>query len=347
MNTMHQTLSHYIDSGYVTFVTTAMSGVDGASGFLGLIFKSWFVENIVQTSLLYLSKGIAPYVMKLTLSDYLAFTDTSVTTTQELVARYSPFFTKRDRPCFFSISTDESTETHYLISTKYNGFLYDGAVGACRAGHHYQHQRGNANDADYLSTMNMTHDDNRNILNPIVEVQYNQSIPASVALVMHMRNNTVARLDRMMKGIINDPEQAENRTAKHVISSHLPLFQEEVYLKGGELFPVQFLLALHRSSFSWKEGMWMNDTNVMILYNSLKEISHQPSRDSTASKLVERLKKLPDFDGSNTTTNQFELFDSKTDSFIGTTIRWEDQQIIEPFFKSVIPPLSKMIKKMI
>ena len=351
MKTMHQALSHYIDSGYITLVTTAMNGVDGASGFLGIIYKSWFVENIVQTSLLYLIKGVAPYVLKLTLLDYLALTDTGITSTQQLIAKYQPSITKRDRPCFFSVSVNGSAESHYLISTKYNGFLYDGSVGACRVGQHHRNKPDS--DINYLASVNISSDKSNHLINaseeelPYTNMQYNKSIPASVALVIHMQNDTVSKLDKMMKEIINDHERATNRTAKQVISSHLPLFQEEVYLYGGENFPVQLLLALHRSSFTWKEGMWMNSTNVHILYNSLKEISHQPSRDSVASKLEERLKSLPDFDGSNTTTNQFELFDSKTDSFIGTAIRWENQQIIEPFFKTVKPPLSKMIKEIL
>lgn len=71
----------------------------------------------------------------------------------------------------------------------------------------------------------------------------------------------------------------------------------------------------------------MNETNVNILYSSLLHKAHKPDEGSTASKLMERLKTLPDFDGSKDTTNQFELFDSKTDSFLGTSIRWETEQV--------------------
>ena len=82
--------------------------------------------------------------------------------------------------------------------------------------------------------------------------------------------------------------------------------------------------------------MWMNESNVNILYKSLKKAAHSPQdTSSTASKLMERLRGLPDFDSSNETTNHFELFDSKTDSFLGTEIRWESEQIKEPYWRNI------------
>ena len=348
MKTIHQTLSHYIDSGLITLVTTAMSGVDGASGFLGLIFKDWFVENIVQTSLLYLTKGLASHVIKLSLLDYIAFTDANITTVHQMIAKYQPPKNKRDKNCFYSLESSEGrNDDHYWISTKYNGFLYNGVVGACRAGHLF-HQRHKSHDIDYLASVNMTSASDRKTYIRTEDygyTQYNQSISSSVAVIVHVSSDLITRLDNVWKKVVNN--QASNISTKQIAVNQLPLFLKEVQLQGRDNFLIQFLLSLHESSLSWKEGMWMNETNVNILYESLKEISHQPSKDSTASKLAERLRSLPDFDGSNTTTNEFELFDSKTDSFIGTAIRWEDKQIVEPFFRTVKPPLSKMIKEIL
>ena len=84
-----------------------------------------------------------------------------------------------------------------------------------------------------------------------------------------------------------------------------------------------------------KLGIWMNHTNVIILHNSLARAARVPQDGTIASKLMDRLKMLPDFDNSNDTTNHFELFDSKTDSFLGTEVRWESEQIKEPYWRVI------------
>lgn len=72
MLTLLQALSHYIDSGVLTIISTAIAGVDGASGFLGVVLQSWYASDIMQTSCLYLAKGVAAYIVVTSPTEYLA-----------------------------------------------------------------------------------------------------------------------------------------------------------------------------------------------------------------------------------------------------------------------------------
>lgn len=71
METIAKALGNLIDEGAVTLVSTSFPGVDGVSGFQGMLFRRLFTEDLVNTLVLYLSKGVATYLMLPSLTDFV------------------------------------------------------------------------------------------------------------------------------------------------------------------------------------------------------------------------------------------------------------------------------------
>ena len=121
MMTMLQAFSHYVDRGHLTLVSTALQGVDGATGMLGMIFKDWLTQSILHTSLLYLSKGIASYLLVAPIEEFLAITDSQIVSIQQLIETVHPS-KSRSKHCFYGVSfSNDYNPLRFFVSTRYNG----------------------------------------------------------------------------------------------------------------------------------------------------------------------------------------------------------------------------------
>jgi hypothetical protein len=71
MEIVVKALGNLIDEGAVTLVSTSFPGVDGVSGFQGMLLRRPFAEDLVKTLVLCLSKGVATYLMLPSLTDFV------------------------------------------------------------------------------------------------------------------------------------------------------------------------------------------------------------------------------------------------------------------------------------